>query len=116
MGLEHDKRLEDLWLFAFRSRAEDRAVGGDFTPPENAEAEIDSEGLKRLAVGCRLAGIVGVEEDIADCVLACLWQLALKVSLSFAHEERMRDACHDTRTVTIASIGTCGASMRHGTE
>lgn len=116
MGLEHDKRLEDLRLLAFRSRAKDRAVRGDLTPAENAQTEINSEGLKRLAVGCRLAIIVGVEEDIADCVLACLRELALKVSLSFAHEERMGDACHDTSTIAIASIGTSGASMSHGTE
>ena len=37
---EDDKRLEDGGLLASRGRAEDSAIRGDFSPAEDAQAEV----------------------------------------------------------------------------
>lgn len=56
------------------------------------------------------------EKDVANGVLARLWQGRAKVFLYLALKERMRDTGHHTGTVTVAEVSTRGAPMGHCAE
>lgn len=77
VGLEDDEGLQDTRLLASCGRTQDGAICGDFTPAENTKPQLIGECLKGLTVTRSLLGVVRVEEDVADSILAGLRKRAL---------------------------------------
>ena len=113
---EDDKRLEDGGFLASRSRAEDGAIRRDFSPAEDAQAEVvrdlGEDGLLLL----ERDRVVRLEEDVTDGVLARVRELAADLALSLALEEEMGDAGHHTGAVAVAAVCAGGAAVGHGAE
>ena len=119
VALEDDKRLQRERLARERRRSEDRVVGRDVPPSEDAESELVGDAGKRRLLLLDAGVVVPVgrarlaEKDVADGVLALLRQLVADLALAFADKERVRHADHDAGTVTVARVGTGRASVGH---
>ncbi len=116
MVLEDDEGLHDLGLLALGSRTQDRVVDGDVTPSEHAEVEFLGDAGKGLNVFGASLVVLGVEEQVADGVLALSGKLDAEVALGLAAEEGVWDTGHDTGTVTVTSVGTDGTTVGHVAE
>lgn len=79
VGLEDDEGLQNARLLASCGRTQDGAICGDFTPAKNTKAKLIGECLKGLTVTRSLLGVVGVEKDVTDGILAGLRKSALEV-------------------------------------
>ena len=119
VALEDDKRLQRERLARERRRSEDRVVGRDVPPSEDAESELVGDAGKRRLLLLDAGVVVPVgrarlaEKVVADGVLALLRQLVADLALAFADKERVRHADHDAGTVTVARVGTGRASVGH---
>lgn len=113
---KHDKRLQDSRFFAFGGRAKNGPVGGNRTPTQDTETELGGHFSEGVLLFLALDFILGVEEDIANGVLAGLGKRATQIHLDFALEKRVGNAGHDAGAVAIAAIGAHGASMGHVAE
>lgn len=113
---KNDERLKDDGLLAAGRGTEDRAVGGDLTPAEYSETEVTSDAREDALLLLKLYGVIRLEKDIADSVLAGLGESEAKIAFGLALEELVRDTGHNTRTISIPTISTGGTSVGHGAE
>ena len=116
VGTQNDERLKDGRLLARRGGTENGPVRGDLSPAENTKAEVVRDLGENSLLLLKADGVVRLEENITDGVLACLWELATNVALSLTLEEKVRNAGHDTRTVAIAAVCAGSAAVGHGAE
>ena len=116
VGAKDDERLEDRGLLAGRGGPEDGAVGRDLAPAEDAEAEVTRELGKHRLLLLQADGVVRLEKDVADGVLAELRKLAAKVALGLALEELVGDTGHDTRTIAVPTVRASSTTVGHRAE
>ena len=114
--MENDKGLKNDGLGAAGGRSKDGTISRDLTPAEDSEAEVTGEVGKDGLMILQRRWIVVFEKDVANGVLARLWQGGANVSLCLTLKERMRDTSHHTGTVTVAEVSTSGTPMGHGAE
>jgi len=113
---ENHERLEDRGFLAASRRTEDGSISRDLTPAEDAKSKLARDLGESGLVALELNRIVCFEEYIANSVLAWLREKATEVPLRLALEKPVRDASHDTSTVSVSTIRTSRPSMRHGAQ
>ena len=111
---QNHEGLEDRGFLARGSGAQDSAVGGNFSPSEDAESQFARDLGENSLLLLVAYGVVRLEEDVPDGVLSELRELGANLALSFALEEEVGDTSHDTRTIAIAAVGTRRTTMGHG--
>lgn len=113
---QHDEGLEDRGLLARCGGSEDGAVRRDLTPAEDAQAQLGGDFREERLLLLEADGVVGLEEDVPDGVLARFRKLATDLALSLALEEEVGDAGHYAGAVAIAAVCAGRATVGHGTE
>lgn len=113
MGPEDDKWLEDGRLSRASGRTEDRAIGGDFTPAKDAEAEIACDIRKDCLVLFLLVGVCGVHEEIADGILTNSRKSSREKTLGFCPEKFIGDARHYAGSIAVTGIRAGCSSVSH---
>ena len=113
---QDDEGLQDERLLARGCRTEDSSVRRDLAPSENSEVEVSGKLGEHGLLLLQADRIASLEKHIAHSVLTGFWQLAANVSLSLTLKEEMRDTGHYTRTISVSTICTSGATMGHRTE
>lgn len=116
VGAEDDEGLKDDGFLAARSGAQDGAVSGDLTPAENPEAEVARGSSKDRLLLLELDRVVGFEEDVADSVFSRFRECAADVPFGLALKKKVRDAGHDTRSISVAAVRASGTAVSHGTQ
>ena len=116
VGAENDERLEDRGLLACSGGTEDSAVGRDFPPAQNAKSEVAGDLGEDSLLLLKCDGVVRLEKDVADGVLAELRKLAAKVALGLALEELVGDTGHDTRTIAVPTVRASSTTVGHRAE
>ena len=86
MSSEDDERLKDGRFLATRSRTEDGAVSGNFSPPEDTQTKIAGKLCEDRLLFLQQDRVVGPEEDVSNGVLAGLRKDAADVPLSLPFE------------------------------
>ena len=113
VGAENDERLENRGLLACSGGTEDSAVGRDFPPAQNAKSEVAGDLGEDSLLLLKCDGVVCLEEDVSDGVLANLGEFAANFALGLALEEEVGNTSHDTRAITVTAVCTCGTTMGH---
>ena len=116
MRTQNDERLQNGRLLASRGRAKNGAVCRDLSPAKDAKAEVGGSLGKDGLLLLETDGVVRLEKDVTDSVLAYLGKLATDLALSLALEEEMGDAGHHTGAVAVAAVCAGGAAVGHGAE
>lgn len=114
-GAQDDKGLQDDGLARGGGGAQQRGILGGRAPAQHAQAERVGDVLQ-LPLGLVQGLLVGLEEEVADGVLAGRRQLDVLLALEVLDEELVGDGGHDAGAVAVAGVRADGAPMGHVAE
>lgn len=114
MRTEDHEGLKNRGLFTRGRGAQDGAIGGNLSPAEDAESQISGDLGENSLLLLEADGVVCLEEDVADSVLAGLGKLTADLAFGLPLEEGVGDAGHNTGAIAVAAVCAGGATMGHG--
>lgn len=116
MRSKHDERLKYERFFAAGCWAKNGAVGGDFSPTENAQPQLGGYLGKNALLPLKFDRIIRLEKDVADRVLLWLRKDTTDVPLSLSFEKEVGYTGHDAGTIPISTVSASRTAMGHGTQ
>jgi hypothetical protein len=110
------KGLKDGRFLRAGRRTKNRTISRDSSPTKYAQPEVSRNIGKDGLVFFLLARVIGIEEDISNGIMAVFRQDSTEETFHFCLEEFVGDAGHDTSTITVAGVCSCGTSVGHCTK